>query len=153
MITHIQGIETLTLVLASICPPRSNKSFTMFVLPLLEATCSGVIPFYTMKRTNKEHDGLEKARWGWFCTWTWYSIEEKARMYCSIQKTVSTSLSWEPFQWNVNTTRRICIYFIYRKKLHLIFHFVWTNRTIVLQLYFARTGKGYKCKISPKLTI
>lgn len=56
---HIQGIERLTLVLASICPPRSNKSFTMFVFPLLEATCSGVIPFYTMKRTNNEHDGFE----------------------------------------------------------------------------------------------
>lgn len=61
---HIQGIERLTLVLASICPPRSNKSFTMFVFPLLEATCSGVIPFYTTKRTNDELDGSEGVQWG-----------------------------------------------------------------------------------------
>lgn len=36
----------LTLVLASICPPRSNSSATMLVLPLLEATWRGVIPFW-----------------------------------------------------------------------------------------------------------
>lgn len=30
----------------------------MFVFPLLEATCRGVIPFYTMERPNKSMLGM-----------------------------------------------------------------------------------------------
>jgi hypothetical protein len=48
-----QGAETLTLVLASIWPPRSSRSFTMLVFPRLEATCRGVIPFYSTERPNR----------------------------------------------------------------------------------------------------
>ena len=49
----IERTETLTRVLASIWAPRSSKSFTMLAFPLLEATCRGVIPFYTVQRPDK----------------------------------------------------------------------------------------------------
>lgn len=46
-------LKQRTLVLASIFAPLSNKSRTMFVLPLLDATCNGVIPFCKKEYTNK----------------------------------------------------------------------------------------------------
>lgn len=44
--------KSLTLVLASIWAPRSNSRATMLVLPLLEATWRGVIPFWKGKRNK-----------------------------------------------------------------------------------------------------
>lgn len=44
--THTSTLlKQRTLVLASIFAPLSNNSRTMFVFPLLDATCNGVIPF------------------------------------------------------------------------------------------------------------
>lgn len=45
-----------TLVLASIFAPLSSKSRTMFVFPLLDATCNGVIPFCNKEDTDNQKD-------------------------------------------------------------------------------------------------
>lgn len=57
--THTSTLlKQRTLVLASIFAPLSNNSRTMFVFPLLDATCNGVIPFCKKGDANNKRENF-----------------------------------------------------------------------------------------------